>query len=183
MEDKAILLDAIFLYHIERVEPEFNSFPAEIAFSFLKQQFDRDLDKYQNVIERNRKNISKRWDKSDTKNTTGKVGIAKDTKNTDKDYEKDYEKEKEKKIIRFTPPTLNEIESFISENKLSFVDPEAFFNYYQSNGWLVGKNKMKNWESAIKMWNTRNKSENPNYKHPANDLLGNDLVKDQIHKF
>lgn len=84
---------------------------------------------------------------------------------------------------KFVPPTLQEIEFFISENKLSFVDPEAFFNHYTSNGWNVGKNKMKNWESAVKMWNARNKNEKPNYKHPANDVLGDELISDQLSKF
>ncbi len=60
----------------------------DIVFIQFKNQFDRDLEKYEKTCERNRDNISKRWD---TKNTSGKSGINEYTKNTynDNDSEKD----------------------------------------------------------------------------------------------
>jgi len=44
------------------------------------------------------------------------------------------------------------------------VDPEKFFNFYQSKGWLVGKNKMKDWKASMHTWE---KSEKTEFKHPA----------------
>jgi hypothetical protein len=35
-------------------------------------------------------------------------------------------------------------------------EAKAFFNYYESNGWMVGKNKMKNWEAAVRNWMNNN---------------------------
>lgn len=58
---------------------------------------------------------------------------------------------------RFERPTLEEIKAYITEKGYS-VDPEKFFNYYESNGWRVGKNPMKNWRAAINTW-TRNDSQ------------------------
>ena len=58
------------------------------------------------------------------------------------------------KTSRFTPPTIQEIEDYIKEKGYS-VDAEAFFAFYDSNGWLVGKNKMKSWKSAITTWAKR----------------------------
>ena len=60
-------------------------------------------------------------------------------------------KKKEKNIGRFTPPTLSQIKDFI-QGKRYAVDPNKFFNFYEAKGWMVGKNKMKNWEAAVRTW-------------------------------
>lgn len=80
----------------------------QIAFLPIKNVLDRNKEKYEKVVERNKKNIEKRWNKEDTKNTTGKNGIPKNTKNTDNDNEHDNEhdngndkKEKNKKRKTF----------------------------------------------------------------------------------
>jgi hypothetical protein len=56
LEEKGILLDAIYLYHIDGSEPNLASDTIKLAFSFLKQQFDRDAEKYSKIVERNRQN-------------------------------------------------------------------------------------------------------------------------------
>jgi hypothetical protein len=60
---------------------------------------------------------------------------------------------KHKEGSSFAPPTLNEIRSFFYEI-LNFNpdEGERFFYHYESNGWLVGKNKMKNWQAAARNW-------------------------------
>lgn len=52
---------------------------------------------------------------------------------------------------RFVPPTLDEIRSYITEKNYS-VDAESFYNFYESKGWFVGKNKMTKWKAAIANW-------------------------------
>ena len=49
------------------------------------------------------------------------------------------------------PITLSEIKEYCIERK-NTVNPDKFFNYYESIGWKVGKNPMKNWKSAIHTW-------------------------------
>jgi uncharacterized protein YdaU (DUF1376 family) len=56
-----------------------------------------------------------------------------------------------KKNNMFIIPTGEEIVSYCQERKNS-VSPEKFLSYYQSNGWMVGKNKMKDWRAAIRTW-------------------------------
>ena len=68
-------------------------------------------------------------------------------------YDIDINKSKGK-TSRFTPPTLQEVENYIKEKGYS-VDAEAFIAFYDSNGWLVGKNKMKSWKSAVTTWAKR----------------------------
>ncbi len=55
---------------------------------------------------------------------------------------------------RFAPPTLAEVRAFIEEKGYG-VNPERFIAYYESNGWKVGKNPMKDWKAACASWNTR----------------------------
>lgn len=51
----------------------------------------------------------------------------------------------------FSPPTVEEVREYCAERG-NFVDPEAFVDFYESKGWLVGKTKMKDWKAAIRTW-------------------------------
>lgn len=69
---------------------------------------------------------------------------------------------KDKGQKRFAPPSVEEVRAYCLERNNS-VDPEHFVSYYTSNGWFVGKNKMKDWKAAVRTWerngyisNTRN---------------------------
>lgn len=60
--------------------------------------------------------------------------------------------------LRFSPPKIEEIENFFLEQESIKAEAQKFFNYFESNGWLVGgKTKMKNWKAAARNWiiNTR----------------------------
>lgn len=52
---------------------------------------------------------------------------------------------------QFEPPTVEEVEAYCLEKGYS-VDAERFVNYYESIGWMVGKNKMKKWKNAVATW-------------------------------
>lgn len=64
----------------------------------------------------------------------------------------DKEKDKEKGGVgENTRPTLEEVVAYCRERR-NKVDPDKWFAYYESNGWRVGKNPMKNWKAAIRTW-------------------------------
>ena len=78
------------------------------------------------------------------------------------ELEKEIEKEREKGKkagSRFVPPTLEEVSAFIAENNYR-VNAEKFIDYYNANGWMVGKTKMKDWKAAVRNWH-RNEREVP----------------------
>jgi len=56
---------------------------------------------------------------------------------------------------RFIPPTLDEVKNYCQERKNN-VDPEKWMNHYTSNGWKVGKNKMVDWQAAVRTWEDGN---------------------------
>lgn len=76
---------------------------------------------------------------------------------------------------RFTPPTLEEVEDYCIERNNN-VDPERFIDYYTSNGWMVGKNKMKDWKAAVRTWEKTSKAEK-NERKSGNVFL--DIAKDE----
>ena len=87
-EQAGQLIKAIFEYEQTNILPDLQGL-LKIVFIPIRQSIDRNRVKYDNVCERNKENIGKRWNKNNTKNTSGKIGINKNTKNTDKDNDKD----------------------------------------------------------------------------------------------
>lgn len=59
------------------------------------------------------------------------------------------------KTTRFVKPTVEEIETYCKERNNN-VDTQKFYNYYESNGWKVGKNPMKDWKAAVRTWEKNN---------------------------
>jgi hypothetical protein len=58
--------------------------------------------------------------------------------------------EKKERSI-FKTPSLEELNTFCVENNL-ILNASDFLNYYDSNGWMVGKNKMKDWKATVRRW-------------------------------
>ena len=52
---------------------------------------------------------------------------------------------------RFTPPSIEEVRAYCHERG-NGVDAERFIDYYNANGWRVGKNAMKDWRAAVRTW-------------------------------
>ena len=60
------------------------------------------------------------------------------------------------KSSRFTPPTEEQVFEYMQERDFAHSkESEAFVNFYESKGWLVGKSKMKDWKAAVRNWISR----------------------------
>lgn len=70
------------------------------------------------------------------------------------------EKETNTKQTRFVKPSLDELVAYKQEHKLN-VDCNKFFDFYESKGWMVGKNHMKDWRAAMRNWSSRERPEKP----------------------
>ena len=68
---------------------------------------------------------------------------------------------------RFTPPSLEQVQSYVKEKNYRGVNCELFMANYETTGWMVGKNKMKCWKSAVSKWNMRQKDFSGNDKSPS----------------
>lgn len=60
---------------------------------------------------------------------------------------------------QFKKPTIEEIKNYCKERNNN-INAETFYNFYESKGWYVGKNKMKDWKACIRTWEQKNKKEN-----------------------
>jgi hypothetical protein len=62
-----------------------------------------------------------------------------------------------KEVNRLIPPTLEMVTAYCEERK-NGIDPENFIDTYKSRGWMIGKNKMKDWQASIRTWEKNNVS-------------------------
>lgn len=71
---------------------------------------------------------------------------------------KNEKNEKNEKNKTFSPPTADEVTAYCREMGYK-VNPDAFVDFYDSKGWMVGKNKMKDWKAAVRNWNRSQRQE------------------------
>lgn len=60
---------------------------------------------------------------------------------------------------RFSPPAEEEVEAYCREHGYT-LDAGKFVDHYESNGWMVGKNKMKDWKAAVRNWSRKERQNN-----------------------
>ena len=98
----------------------------------------------------------------ETKEISPKDLIEDDLVNPEIEQRKKVAQKKES----FKPPDLLEVQTYCIDRKNN-VSPEGFVNFYQSKGWKVGNQPMKDWKAAIRTWEQKNKS-NGNTAQPGN---------------
>lgn len=105
------------------------------------------------------------------------------------ELEKDIEIEKEihssaksttTKRKRFEKPTLSQITQYCLERNNN-VNAEQFYDYYESNGWKVGKNSMKDWKAAVRTWEKNNYNRKPVNKNSKEDAIN--VVKELMDEY
>lgn len=166
---KGQLLDAMFKYH-NGLNFELSDPFVKMAFSFFKETFKRDSDKYLKRCEKNRENVRKRWNRN---GTAVYDGIQPDTKHTDSDSDtiviedSDIKEKKPKK--KKIPPSLKEVSDYCLERKNN-INPQNFIDHYEANGWMRGKAKIKDWKACVRTWEQNNKN-NPQQIIPKSDII------------
>lgn len=84
----------------------------------------------------------------------GNANKEEEKKGKEIENKKEIIKEKAAKRTAFVPPTLTEVQEYISEKGFA-IDAEHFIDFYTSKGWMVGANKMKDWRAAVRTWKKR----------------------------
>lgn len=111
----------------------------------------------------------------------GKDSIGKDRLVEDRldkvSIDKDREKEKERETFtnvnakrksKFIPPKVSDVEQYCLENNKD-IDAQAFVDFYESKGWMIGKNKMVSWKSAVNTWERHGKSQRQDKRSEFDD--------------
>lgn len=82
-----------------------------------------------------------------------------DKNRIDKDRLDKYNKRESvrgEKADRFVPPDVNQVQEYC-DSRNNGIDAQTFVDFYTSKGWMVGKNKMKDWKAAVRTWERNDK--------------------------
>lgn len=165
------LFRALLEYSASGKVPELNG-RESVAFDFMSANIDRDAESYKDTCNRNRENISKRYDRIRPNTSVYETYQEKEEeKEKEELLKKDISNEISKKSTRqkkFVPPTVEEVAAYCLERK-NKVDAAYFVDHYTSNGWKVGKQNMKDWKAAVRTWE-KNGYNQPSKKQNAVDL-------------
>ena len=150
IEEREWLRKVIIQYGLHGIAPEsFNSEALEIAWTVCKDLIDQQH-------HRREVNAANRAGKK-TEPATNEENSAIEPQPEEKPAQEiQPEKQKRKNFVK---PTVEEIAAYCKEKNYN-VNAQQFFNYYESNGWKVGRNAMKSWQAAVQNWNTRDKANN-----------------------
>lgn len=163
MEQRGMLFTSLMLYASGQ-EPEEMDPVTAMAFSFIKSQMDKDIEKYNETCAKRSEagKLGGRPKKQEeAKKANGfsenqkKQGKA---KKADNEYEYEYEYDNDNDLLKentkrkvFSTPTVDDVRAYCLERN-NKVDPQQFVDFYESKGWMIGKNKMKDWKAAVRTW-------------------------------
>ena len=85
----------------------------------------------------------------------------------------------------FKKPTIEEINEYCKERN-NGIDAEAFYDFYESKDWYVGKNKMKDWKAGVRTWEKRNKPKEeklPEWWNKTNEDFEEDITEDERREY
>lgn len=160
-EDAGKLFKGIFEYALGN-EPEFNNL-LKLVFIPIRQQLERNAKKYSEIKEKRRiagakggkQKVANRANANFAKQSQANqaVNVNDNVHVNDNDNNINI-----KKIIK---PKIEEIKSYCLERNNS-INPIQFFDYYESKGWLIGKNPMKDWKACIRTWEQNKNKYNNN---------------------
>jgi hypothetical protein len=187
LEDKGRLFDAVFQYAITGEVPANLPAVVAMAFSFIRSTIDRNEKRYNKKCERNRENINKRWEGKKNKDTNVYERIRTNTIDTNAYlYDNDNDNiitdinntppispsggKRVSSANKFTIPSPDEVEAYCKERNNNISGSE-FVDHYTSNGWMVGKNKMKDWKAAIRTWEQKRKIKEDETEKPTYNII------------
>ena len=150
IEEREWLRKVIIQYGLHGIEPEtFYSEALEIAWTICKDLIDQQQ-------HRREVNSANRAGKK-AEPATNEENLAAEPQPEEKPAQEIQPENPKRK--NFVKPTVEEIAAYCKEKNYN-INAQQFFNYYESNGWKIGRNAMKSWQAAVQNWNIRDKTNN-----------------------
>jgi hypothetical protein len=148
------LIKHIFAY-VNDENPPCDDLLLSIAFEPIKTQLKRDLSKYEDYIDKQSVNGSKGGRPKKANETQKTQAFFEEPKKADTDNVTDTDTDTvtDKKV--FKKPTIEDVKTYMKEQGMNDIS-ERWMSHYESNGWLVGKNKMKDWKASVRTWKLNN---------------------------
>lgn len=83
--------------------------------------------------------------------------------------------------VRFTPPSVEEVSEYCSSRN-NGISGREFVDHYEAKGWMIGKERMKDWRAAVRTWENRRKGRRPGGKGAFGDFRQNDYDFGQLEE-
>ena len=153
LEEQGVVYNAIYGYALDGIEPELNGI-AKAIFLLVKPQIDANNNRYENG--KKGAEYGKKGGRPKNENPketpTEPQENPKETPNVNVNENVNVNDLKENiKRKVFTKPTVEEVKAYCAERKNN-VNPDKFIDFYESKGWLIGKNPMKDWKACVRTW-------------------------------
>jgi hypothetical protein len=151
------LIKHIFAY-VNDENPSTDDYIINGLFANIKNSLKRDLEKWENQRQQRvlagKKSAEIRATKKNERSTTVNETERNPTVSVNDSVSDNVNKNNNKRR-NFIPPTTEQIKAYCLERKNN-IDAQRFIDHYSSNGWMVGKNKMKDWKAAVRTWEKNN---------------------------
>jgi hypothetical protein len=158
-DDKAgKLIKHIFSY-VNDLNPETEDLLIEVAFESIKTQLKRDLRKYENYIEKQKENGKKGGRPKtqafleETQKTQAFFLKPKKADNVNVNVNDNVIIKENIKEKGFKVPSQAQVAAYMQEQGMDDLS-EKWLAFYEAKGWLIGKNKMRDWKAAVRTWKT-----------------------------
>ena len=178
-EQRGELLTVILQYASGLELPEMDPYVA-FTFNYIRARIDEDSAKYQKTVEARREagrlgglakqanaskskqelaNLANASKPSKSKQELANLANVANLADNDSVYDNDYVIDNDyigvinnsTKGTRFVPPTPDQVRAYAAEKGYD-IDADRFVDFYTSKGWMVGKNKMRDWRAAVRNW-------------------------------
>lgn len=155
-ELKADIFEAICELALNEENIELNDSVGQIIMDLIRPQILANNKRYEDGKKGGRPK------KNDTEKTTGYLNTKttgyenkKPNVNVNENVNVNDNKKENIKRKSFEKPTIEEIQKYCTERN-NGINANAFYDFYESKNWMVGKNKMKDWKACVRTWEQRN---------------------------
>lgn len=131
-EQQADAWNCIFEYGLNDIEPSINGIVSTV-FKLIKPQLDANKKRFENGLKGGRPKTETKPNNNQNKTKLKPNVNVNDNVNVN--------------VNKFKKPTIEDI-----KKEYPTFNAEQFIDYYESNGWMVGKNKMKDWKATVRTW-------------------------------
>lgn len=149
----------------------------KIAFLFIKNQLDMDITKWEETrkkrSEAGKKHKGNQYSKMEQTEQMFQNGSDNENENVNVNENDIKENTKRKK---FKPPTLEEVKNYCKERN-NGIDAESFIDFYEAKGWMIGKNKVKDWKACIRTWERNRK---PKEEKTTPSWFGQEIKEEEV---
>lgn len=103
--------------------------------------------------------------------SNSKVNVSEADKNYIENIE-NIEKNEKREKPKFIPPTIQEVTQYCKERNNN-INPNKFIDFYQAKGWLIGKNKMVDWQASVRTWEQKEEKKLNHEGREIDDAINN----------